>query len=134
MTKSKKQAGRNPNGTGGIYERKDGTYEVKFTAKDNLGNPLRKSKYFKTKKEAVDFNIRISNEILNNDYIDPCSITIAQWIVEWRLSCSGDIQPTTLANYRTYIDKHIIPSIGDVRLSKLTSKILNNFFRFKKQR
>ena len=50
----------------------------------------------------------------------PKKLTVAAWLDQWLSECCQDVKPLTLKTYRSRITTHIIPALGDVKLSDLT--------------
>lgn len=46
--------------------------------------------------------------------------TLATWLERWLTSSAGALKPRTLATYRGYVAQHIAPTIGRIRLDRLT--------------
>lgn len=55
--------------------------------------------------------------------------TVGEFVTEWldRLERQGEIRPSTARMYRTYIEKDIVPALGDKRLVKLTRNDVAQF-------
>ena len=55
--------------------------------------------------------------------------TVGQWAETWFENyAKPSIRETTAAYYKNYIDKHIIPNIGKIRLDKLTTLDIQKFY------
>lgn len=46
----------------------------------------------------------------------------------WFKMRSPDLSPTTTASYRSYLDNHIIPTLGKIPVDKLTTQRLDEFY------
>lgn len=56
------------------------------------------------------------------------SISFADFLDEWLdKDCAMELMPTTIANYRKTIEKHLKPKLGNYRLKSLTREILQAF-------
>ena len=65
-------------GEGNIRERKDGTWEARYSlGVDANGKQIRKSIYGKKRSDVVKRLTRILNEINMNTYIDPSKATLS---------------------------------------------------------
>ena len=61
--------------------------------------------------------------------------TVGQWAEIWFENyAKPSIRETTAAYYKNYIDKHIIPSIGKIKLDKLTTLDIQKFYNKAKDR
>ncbi len=55
--------------------------------------------------------------------------TVGQWAETWFQNyAKPSIRETTAAYYKNYIDKHIVPNIGKIKLSKLTTLDIQKFY------
>jgi len=75
------------------------------------------------------------NELLQqlrtNTYIEPCKMTLYDWLCTWYESYCTDIRMTTKVNYQTYIHRHIKESIGGYKLCDLNTLIIQQFYNEK---
>lgn len=55
--------------------------------------------------------------------------TVAQWCRLWHENyCKPNVRETTAEYYRNYIENHIVPALGDIKLCKLTTLELQQFY------
>lgn len=55
--------------------------------------------------------------------------TVAKWVRLWFKTCSKpSIREQTAYYYNNYIEKHIVPGIGDIKLDKLTNLQIQQFY------
>ncbi len=81
----------------------------------------RRAKQFRTKGEAVAFETKVRSEIANGVHIaDTAAITVAQAADIWlqRAQTEG-LEASTLKQYNEHVRIHIVPMIGELKLSKL---------------
>jgi integrase len=111
---------RRGNGEGSITKCKDGLYMARYTVETATGTK-RESIYAKTRREAAE---RLSEALAERDkgvVFDAGNITVGDYVTRWlEDSAKGDLAPRTYHNYRLQLRHHIIPSIGRVKLSKLS--------------
>lgn len=61
-------------------------------------------------------------------------MTLAEWLDTWyKLYAAPYLKTATLVSYDCYINKHIKPYLGDIKLSELNGLILQKFFNDKYQ-
>jgi len=86
-------------------------------------------KTFATKTEALAFHAQANVEVAKGTHTaDRRSPTIAQAAELWLQSCTNaNLEPATLAPYRSHVRLHINPLLGAVRLSQLTAPMVRNF-------
>ena len=125
-TKAKKRA----NGDGTIRQRKNGTWEARFTVGINpgTGNPIRKSIYGKTKPEVAEKLRKATSSVDDGTYFEPEKITVKQWFETWLSDYMAGVKPLTVQQYRSMTETHIIPALGAVKLGKLTTPQLQKFY------
>ena len=127
--------GKNANGAGSIVKRSDGRWEGKYTVDyDPLtGKQQRKSVYGRTKTEVREKLTKILAEIDDGSYIEPCRMTLSDWLDIWLNEYTFDKKWSTMKHYRAQINKHIRPALGRYTLANLRPHIIqafcNNLFR-----
>jgi Site-specific recombinase XerC len=129
----------NANGIGSIQPRmsqRNGkkVYDVQYRVTDPVtGQKKQKMKRgFLTKKEAQDFLNNTQNAISTGVYVSPSKLTVADVANEWyKDDVETRVRPTTQAGYRINKNSHIIPSIGDVLVQKLTADQIQSFYNKK---
>lgn len=120
------------NSEGSIYKDKQGRWRGVVTLYCADGVPKRKYFYGKTKREVTEKVNNTLSEIHNNTYTEPNKITFYEWMSLWLDTyCRGELKQTSIINYETYIEKHIKPTIGNVRLQDLTPIVLQKYYQEK---
>lgn len=121
---------RNAQGGGTIRQRKDGTWEARYTlGRDpGTGKQVQKSVYGKTQKEVRQRLQQITTAIDKGIYIEPSKMTVEQWLKSWISEYTGDVKPYTKRAYTTNIKNHIIPAIGSIRMEKLAPLQVQRFY------
>lgn len=124
---SKKRA----NGEGNIRKRKDGRWEGRYTAGHDpeTGKAIYKSVLAKTQKECRE---KLAQAIEKSGKIDAAKsgqYTVEEWCWLWIENyCKPAVKDTTAEYYRSYIEHHIAPNIGKIKLEKLTTPDLQKFY------
>jgi integrase len=82
----------------------------------------RRLKTFGRKKEADEFEKRAGVEVLDGVHVaDSASITVEEAGKAWlRHSEANRLERTTVKQYRTHVDLHIVPFLGTKRLTELS--------------
>lgn len=124
-------AKRRANGEGSIRKRKDGRWEGRYTAGRDLetGKAITKNVLAKTQKECKE---KLQKAIEENQHVDITRIgkyTVAEWVRLWFDTYSKpNIREQTAYYYNNYIEKHIVPGIGSIKLDKLTTLQIQRFY------
>ena len=89
----------------------------------------RRLRTFKTKREAVDFGATTHVDLKNGTHIaDGDSITVADAGKLWLATCEEDgLERSSIARNRQHVDLHIVPLIGNTKLSKLNVPAVRRF-------
>lgn len=116
------------NNEGSIYKDKQGRWRGQVTLPSADGKIKKKYFYGKTKKEVTEKVNELLNQIRTNTYIEPCKMTLYEWLCTWLETYNGDIRMTTKVNYDIYVHKHIKKSIGGYKLCELNTLIIQQFY------
>jgi integrase len=86
-------------------------------------------KTFRLKKQADAFHAKVVVDVTTGTHTpDSHSITIAEAGVHWiKTGKVRDLERTTLDQYSTLLNAHIVPYLGSVKLSKLTAPMVSDF-------
>ena len=116
-------AKRRANGEGSIRKRKDGRWEGRFTAAYDpaTGKQIFKNVLGKTQAEVKEKLKKAMEEAKGLDIIRSGQYTVAEWMRLWfEIYSKPSIRERSAEGYRNYIENHIIPHIGEIKLNKLT--------------
>lgn len=116
------------NNEGSIYKDKQGRWRGQVTLPSADGKIKKKYFYGKTKKEVTEKVNELLNQLRTNTYIEPCKMTLYEWLCTWLETYNSDIRMTTKVNYDTYVHKHIKKSIGGYKLCELNTLIIQQFY------
>jgi len=85
-----------------------------------------------TKKDAEKVLTQLLSELNQGTLIEPSKLTLQEYLREWmKTYVEPNLSPTTVDGYRVNIEKHIIPSIGHIKLQTLTPLHLQRFYKDK---
>lgn len=110
-----------------IHKRKDGRWEGRYKKgkKDN-GTILYGSVYAKTYREVKNKLFELMKEPTSAQ-IQGAEKTFSNVLNMWMENNRIRLKGATVNKYRYLIDIHIMPELGSVKLSDLTSTVVNNF-------
>src|SRR4051812_12453096 len=112
------------NGEGAIYQRKDGRFEAKFT----LPNGKRACVYGRNRSEALAKKEEALKKARKGIDLKAERQTLRVYLESWFVEvATPKNRPSTLKSYHSYLDKHIIPELGDITLRDLTPQDVQKF-------
>ena len=115
-----------------IIER-NGKYKViiELGRDDRTGKRLRFTKEgFKTKRDAKQFATIKENELLNGLVPANSKVLLKDFILDWYNNhiAKTNLALNTITNYKSRIETHIIPYMGNMQLSKIKVLDVQNFY------
>src|SRR3712207_40231 len=125
-------AKRRPKGSGSIYVLKDGTVVGRYEVETPSGETKRKYVRGKTKREVA---AKLAKAIAERDagiVYDSEGLTVERYLVEhWLESIRDKVRPGTYKPYEAIVRLHVIPTLGNTKLEKLTALQLEKLYRLK---
>jgi integrase len=120
---------RNAAGAGSIRQRKDGTWEGRYTVGRDPGDghQIQKSVYGKTQQEVRRKLSKATASIDAGTYMEPSKMTFGQWLDVWLKEYCIAVKPRTLISYESAVNYRIKPALGHVRLCKLRPPMIQKF-------
>lgn len=117
-------------GGGTIRQRPDGRWEARFTVgrDPGTGKQIQRSVYGSTQKEVRQKLAQAVAALDNGDYFEPAKMTLARWVEIWLEEYTGDKKYLTVKHYKAQCRAHIVPSLGAVKLSELTTPQIQAFY------
>ena len=112
------------NREGSIYKRSDG----RWSAALSLPGGKRRYLYGKTRQDAAS---RLAAAIRDRDRgttVAPERQTVGQFLTHWLEMAQPTVRESTFVRYCEYVRLHAIPSIGHVRLARLTAQHLQELY------
>ena len=138
-------AKRRARGEGSLRKRSDGRWEGRYTAgRDKAtGKLLYRNVLAKTQAEC---KAKLREAMRNAQQAEPklqtveqprkeldqpvCRFTTGEWLRTWyELYSKPNLRETTQEQYTNFLEKHLIPNIGDIPLDKLTSLRLQKLYQ-----
>jgi integrase len=105
-------------GEGSIYRKTDGTWAGQINMAPEGAKRQRRTVYGKTKAE-VQRKLGEAREAKKRGDHSTSSMTFGQWLDRWLERT--DLKPTTRKGYRSTINTHLKPLLGNVRLDRLNT-------------
>lgn len=119
------------NGEGSIRKRADGRWEGRYTAgyDPETGKRITKNVLGKTQAEVRE---KLKEKITEAKVLDITKVatyTVGEWATLWyEVYAKPNIRESTADYYDRYIQRHIIPCLGNIKLSKLTSREIQKMY------
>lgn len=115
---------RNAKGGGSVRQRDNGTWEARCTI-----NGKSKSFYGKRQSDvlkAMRAALAASDEGV---YFEPKKITLSQWLDIWLNEyAQPSVKPLTYAAYRSKVETHIKPCLGNIKMALLNPTQVQTFY------
>lgn len=125
-------AKRRANGEGNIRKRSDGRWEGRYTAGYDpvTGKRIIKNVLGKTQAEVKAKLKAAVEQAQQVDVIRADDYTVASWLRTWyELYAKPNIRPRTADYYHRNIESHVIPRIGEIKLTQLTSRDIQKMYK-----
>ena len=123
------------NGQGTWFRLPNGNLRVEITVRDAAGKAIRKTKTVKGGSGEVGRK-NDALKVLLAKYPDrklpepeAPEATVATLMDDWSVHYLHDIASSTRENYRTQVNRHIVPALGDIPLSELSTARVNQWLR-----
>lgn len=126
----KKSNTRAAQGSGTIRQRKDGTWEARFTVgrDPGTGKQIQRSVYGSTQREVRQKLAQITAALDTGTYKEPCKMTVGQWLTAWERDYLGGVKQSTAQLYHHHVELYIRPALGAVKLEALTTPTIQRFY------
>ena len=114
-----------------MRKRPYGRWEGRYTAGRDpaTGKAIYKNVLAKTQKECKEKLERAIEKNGKVDVVRSGKYTVAEWVRLWFETYSKpSIREQTAYYYNNYIEKHIVPGIGSIKLDKLTTLQIQQFY------
>ena len=112
-------------GEGTVYKRGDGLWVAQVT----LPNGKRKAKYSRTQAVVKDWLLEQRRQITDGVFVDDKKITFGNFLDQWFNDIAiPRLKPSTITTHSSVIKNHIMPAIGDIRLSHLSPAHLQSLY------
>jgi integrase len=121
------------NGDGDIWPRRNKAGQITSYRGAYFG-PDGKRRYVsgKTKEDARRKLRKARGDADRGLISDGGGVKLSEYLMRWlNDSVRGSVKPITHESYATLVNKHVVPAMGNVRLSNLTPAHLQGFYRSK---
>lgn len=122
-------------GTGSIFQREqDGMWVARLELPSDGTKRRRKTIVRKSKADVIAALREAKKDLERAGDLATSSPTVDQWLHQWldRIAAPR-LKPNTLVAYRGSVNRYIVPSIGNVRLDKLTPQHVRKMHDYARQ-
>ena len=113
-----------------IFQRKDGRWEARISiGKGADGKTKYRSVYGHTYSEAK----QKQRTAAQNRYIPRASGLFSDIVAQWIMSKQGVVKEQSIAKYRQCINTHILPCLGTMKVSAISSETVEKFLLEKRR-
>jgi integrase len=111
------------------WTNRDGSQSEAWIAEYTDFGGKRRLRTFEKRGEAVAFEASVASDLRGGTHVpDRDSVTVAEAGKLWLQSCEADgLERTTVDYYRQHLDRHIVPLIGAMKVSRLTVPMVRAF-------
>lgn len=114
-------ASKRGNNEGSISRRAGGGWMAQYTAHTAAG-PKRKTLYGKTRAEVSEKLTKAMADRDNGLVFDAGTVTVGEYLEKWLTDSVRDtVRQRTYEGYVHMVERHIAPTLGRMKLSRLTS-------------
>jgi len=118
------------NGEGTLFKRKDGRYQASFIPE----NGKRKYVYGKTQGEALEKLRKAQQEEKQGTLATGPRQKLGDYLNQWLEQVHKPmIRVSTYIEYRSLLNRHIVPELGNIYLQKLTPQHIQTFYATKQR-
>jgi integrase len=120
---------RRPKGDGSVQQLAKDKYKIQITVGyDQDGHQIRKSFTGKTQRDVIAMLNKFRSEKQLGTLVAPTALTLRDYIARWLAAKKITVKAKSYATYKFSCEKHIIPTLGDFKVQKVTTSILNDYF------
>ena len=125
-----KKTTKNAKGAGTIRKRPDGRWEGRYSTgfDPKTGKQIQKSVYGSSQKEVRQKISKITSEIDEGIYTDPCHMKLGTWLDIWLKEYTGNLKASTLSIYDSHVRTHLKPNLGQIQLGKLAPHMVQHLY------
>lgn len=124
------KATRRGNGEGCMCQRADGRWMAQISMGfDGTGRRVRKTIYGETKGDVQDQLTDLKKSKKDGMLAAPTKIKLAGYLDRWLQDVARlKVRERTFDNYERAVNRHIVPTLGNVKLDKLTTAQIEGFY------
>ena len=117
--------------TGHIRERSPGSFELRYSLGADPATGRRRiatTTIRGNRKDAERELRRLLRAVDIGEHVDPSRITLRQWLATWIATVRHEVAPRSFDRYAAIVNRHLIPALGNLRLTKLAPAHIQDFY------
>jgi len=117
--------------TGSIRERSPGSFELRYSLGADPATGRRRiatTTIRGNRKDAERELRRLLRAVDIGEHVDPSRITLRQWLATWIATVRHEVAPRSFDRYAAIVNRHLIPALGNLRLTKLAPAHIQDFY------
>ena len=118
---------RRAKGEGSIYRRDDGLWVGQLY----MPSGKKKVKYGKTQREVRDWLHEQKEAVSKGTLVESKAVTLEAFMKQYMESAENSLRPKTIESYNYLINIHIVPELGDMKLTQLRPDHVQGFYNGK---
>lgn len=121
---------RRPSGDGLVRKRKDGRWEGRIVVGHKQdGKPIYRSVFADKQTTLMPKLADLKEQYCGIEITEDSSITLSEWLEKWLKDYKEPIlRPNTIIGYRSEIENHIIPYLGDKRITQIKTSDIQKLY------
>lgn len=128
-------AKRRPSGDGMVRKREDGRWEGRIVIGHKVnGDSIFRYVYADTQKELTAKLRQSIDAYQGVDLTEQSQMTLSEWLKQWLEQMALTLRPSTLEHYRSDMDHHVKPYLGQKKLTQITAADLRKLYDTLKER
>jgi integrase len=127
---SNSKSTKNAKGAGTIRKRSDGRWEARYSVgfSPKTGKQIQRSIYGDSQKEVRQKLAKVTTEIDEGIYTDPCNMKLGTWLDIWLNDYTVNLKPSTRSIYDSHVRTHLKPNLGQIQLGKLAPHMVQHLY------
>ncbi len=117
---------RKRNGEGSIYQLPNGKWRAAITIGHNKRKTFTGDRFADVQKRLTEARRNLDRGMPSQDGKQTLRVFLNRWLAD---VVEPSVRPATLRSYEQIIRNHLIPGLGQIALSKLTSQAVSSFLK-----
>ncbi|MFD1335723.1 tyrosine-type recombinase/integrase [Oceanobacillus iheyensis] len=99
-----------------------------FSYKEGGKHKKKLKRGFKTKKEAEAAMVEAKDAMNKGSYVEPSKTSYGEFMITWLEDKRTSVKESTYLTYKNLVNNHILPSLGNIQLGKITPRDIQSLY------